>query len=193
MICFVVYYLGHYPEVKQRVQRELDVVLGKDLTKPLSYKDLDKLQYCDAVIKEVNRHFPILFMIGRFNTESDNIGGYDWPKRTQFQMLYSAIMKHKDYWTDPEKFDPNRFYKVEESDKYFLEKQKVKNAFPMFGGGLRICPGRKLANIELKCLMAFIYRKYDVEMADINAPLIYRSKTVNFLGELIVRVKPREF
>ena len=44
-------------------------------------------------------------------------------------MLYSAILKHKDYWTDPEKFDPNRFHKVEESDEYFLEKQHVKNSF----------------------------------------------------------------
>ena len=193
MICLVVYYLVHYPEVKQRVQRELDVVLGKDLTKPLSYKDLDKLQYCDAVIKEVNRHSPIAPTIGRFNTESDNIGGYDWPKRTQFQMLYSAIMKHKDYWTDPEKFDPNRFYKVEESDKYLLEKRKVKNAFPMFGGGLRICPGRKLGIIEIKYLMALIYRKYDVEMADVNAPLKYKSGAMNTVDELIVRIKSRKF
>ena len=64
-------------------------------------------------------------------------------------MLTSAIMKHKDYWTDPEKFDPDRFYKVEENDKYLFEKRKVKNAFLMFGGSVRICPGRKFAIKEL--------------------------------------------
>jgi cytochrome P450 len=115
------------------------------------------------------------------------------PKETIFQMLYSAIMKRKDYWTDPEKFDPVRFYKVEESDKYLLEKQKVKSTFPMFGWGIKICPGRKLVMIELKYLLvASIYRKYDVELVDMNAPLKYISEMANYSEELIVKVKPRK-
>lgn len=59
------YFLGHYPEVKQKLQQELEQVLGKDLTKPITSKDLDELKYCDAVIKEVFRHFPVTFVIGR--------------------------------------------------------------------------------------------------------------------------------
>lgn len=192
MFCFIVYYLGRYPEVKQRVRCELDAVLGKDLTKPVKYEDLEEFQYCEAVINEVFRHCPISFMMNRLNTESDNVGGYDWPKSTLFLMLYSSIMKHKDYWTDPDKFDPDRFYKVEESDKYLLEKQKAKNVFPMFGGGIRICPGKKLAIIELKCLMVY-FRKYDIEMADINAPLKLRREFINTAENLIVKVKPRKF
>ena len=121
MFCFIVYYLTQYPEVKQRLRQELDTVLGKDLTKPVTAKDLDELHYCDAVIKEVSRLCPVVFVIPRVNLEKDEIGGFSWPEKTQFQILYSAIMKRKDYWTDPEKFDPDRFYKVEESDKYLLE------------------------------------------------------------------------
>ncbi|CAG8636749.1 12752_t:CDS:2 [Funneliformis caledonium] len=192
LFCFIVYYLGRYPEVKQRVLRELDEVLGKDLTKPVTYRDLDELQYCEAFINEVNRHCPVSFWMTRLNAERDSIGGYDWPEATLFQMLYSSIMKHKNYWTDPEKFDPDRFYKVEESDKYLLEKQKAKNVFPMFGGGIRICPGKKLAMIELKCLMVY-FRKYDIEMADINAPLKLKSDFINHVDECIVKVKPRKF
>src|SRR5204862_8260908 len=108
-------------------------------------------------------------------------------------MLYSAIMKRKDYWTDPEKFDPDRFYKVEESDKYLFVKQYVKNSFTIFGGGIRICPGKKLAMIELKCLLSSIYRKYDIEMMDMNAPLKYRSGILTACEELIVKIKPTKF
>ena len=102
----------------------METVFGKDLTRSIKYKDLDELKYCEAVIKEVFRHFPVVFALGRVNIENDEVGGYVWPEGTTFQMLFSAIMKRKDYWTDPEKFDPDRFYKVEESDKdkYLLEK-----------------------------------------------------------------------
>ena len=108
-------------------------------------------------------------------------------------MFYSAIMKCKDYWTDPESFDPNRFYKIEGNDKYTLEKQNIKNAFPMFGEGIRKCPGRKLAMIEIKFLLASIYRKYDVELVDINAPLKYVSAIIGTCDELLVKIKPRKF
>ncbi|PKC64794.1 cytochrome P450, partial [Rhizophagus irregularis] len=99
----------HYPEVKQRLRQEFDRVLENDLTRPITYKDLDKLEYCDAVTKEIYRHYPVAFFIGRLNTQTDKVGGYDWPEGTTFQMLFSALMKHKDYWTEPEKFDPDRF------------------------------------------------------------------------------------
>ncbi|PKC70183.1 cytochrome P450, partial [Rhizophagus irregularis] len=100
-----------YPEVKQRLRQEFDKVVGNDLTRPITYKDLDGLEYCDAVIKEVYRHSPIAFVLGRISAQNDNVGGYDWPEGTTFQILASAIMKHEDYWTEPEKFDPDRFYK----------------------------------------------------------------------------------
>ena len=193
MLCFVVYYLGHYPEVKQKLQQELEEVLGKDLTKPITSKDLDELKYCDAVIKEVFRHFPVTFVIGRVNVKDDIVGGYNWSEGTSFQVLISAVMKHKDHWTDPEKFDPDRFYKMEESDKYLLERQDVKNSFIMWGGGIRMCPGRKLVMIELKCLLASIYRKYDIELTDMNAPLKYKADFLASSEELLVKVKPRKF
>ena len=63
----------------------------------------------------------------------------------------------------------------------------------MLGEGIRICPGRKLAMLELKCLLAMIYRKYDVELADINAPIKYKSAFHNSSEELIVKIKPRNF
>ena len=193
MFCFIVYYLTQYPEVKQRLRQELDTVLGKDLTKPVTAKDLDELHYCDAIIKEVTRFCPVAFALSRVNLEKDEIGGFSWPEKTQFQIFYSALMKREDYWTDPEKFDPDRFYKIEESDKYLLEKQHAKNSFTIFGGGIRVCPGKKLAIIELKCLLSSIYRKYDVELADANASLKYRSTVVTVCKELAVRVKPRKF
>jgi cytochrome P450 len=190
MLCFVIYCLERNPEVKQKLRQELDSVLGNDLTKPMTFKNVEELKYCDAVIKEVFRHIPIVFTLGRINIEDDKVGGYHWPKGTQFQMLTSVLMKRDEYWTDPEKFDPDRFYKIEESDKYLREKQHAKDSFITWGGGIRICPGRKLATTELKCLIPMIYRKYDVELA---APIKIKSDLFTSCEEFLVKVKPRKF
>ncbi|CAG8767893.1 3666_t:CDS:2, partial [Acaulospora morrowiae] len=34
----------------------------------------------------------------------------------------------------------------------------------MFGGGMRKCPGRNLAMVELKATLVMLYRKYDIEL-----------------------------
>jgi cytochrome P450 len=180
--------------VKQRLRQEFDEILGNDLTKPITNKDLDELEYCEAVIKEVYRFIPIAFLIGRVNVEKDTVGGYNWPEETSFQIFHPAIMRRKDYWTDPEKFDPDRFYKIEESNKYLLEKQHIKTSYAIFGSGIRACPGRKLAMIELKCLLASIYRKYDIELTDMNSPIKYKEASLLMSSiELLVKIKPRKF
>ena len=68
----------------------------------------------------------------------------------------------------------------------------MKDSFTIWGGGIRICPGRKLATLEIKCLFSLIYRKYDIEIADINEPFKCRSGLLRVCKELIVKVKPRK-
>ncbi|PKC05532.1 cytochrome P450 [Rhizophagus irregularis] len=100
LFCFIMYHLEHNPEVKQRLRQEFDTTLGNDLTRPITYKDLCELEYCEAVIKEVYCHSPTAFFLDRMNVQSDNVGGYNWPEGTQFQMHISALLKHKDYCTE---------------------------------------------------------------------------------------------
>jgi hypothetical protein len=44
--------------------------------------------------------------------------------------------------------------------------------------------------IELKLLTALIYRKYDVELVDMNAPLKTESTAITTCRELMVKIKP---
>jgi hypothetical protein len=45
--------------------------------------------------------------------------------------------------------------------------------------------------IELKLLTALIYRKYDVELVDMNAPLKTKSFALTSCQELMVKIKHR--
>jgi hypothetical protein len=48
----VVYYLARYPEVKQKMLQEVEKIFGKDMNQEFTYENLNKLNYCDAIIKE---------------------------------------------------------------------------------------------------------------------------------------------
>ncbi|RGB40801.1 cytochrome P450 [Rhizophagus diaphanus] len=181
-LSFIAYYLQHNPEIKEKLRQELYQVFGDDTTRPVTNGDLDKLKYTEAVIYEIARIKPVINMMMRYSSEPDEIAGYKWPARTMFHMNFAAINKNKAHWEDPEKIDPERFMKKDE--------KRHKCAFNMWGGGLRICPGRKLAMIELKLLTALIYRKYDVELVDKNAPLKTKSTALTTCQELIVKIKP---
>ncbi|RIB12730.1 cytochrome P450 [Gigaspora rosea] len=206
LLCYITYYLCHYPEVKQKMLAEINLILLPNSSFQLTHSDLSKLKYCEAIIKEVDRIIPVTSLLARYPSEPIEVGGYQWPAGTQFQFDIVSLHRHKDYWSNPEIFDPDRFFLDNKSESYLnvknddlkddhndKEDQKVgqKYSFIMFGGGMRICPGRKLAMIELLSLMVYIFGKYDVELIDMEAPLKTKSSNVTSCQELMVRIRPR--
>ncbi|CAB4395418.1 unnamed protein product [Rhizophagus irregularis] len=183
MITFIAYFVAHHPEVKKKLLEEIDSVFQGDKTRPITESDFHSLKYCEAIIKEVSRVHPVANMIARYSQEPDEIAGYKWPAGTMFQINAVTIHRLNSHWEEADKFNPDRWMdKGFEPDKY---------SFIMFGGGLRVCPGRKLAMIELVCLMALLYRKYDIDLADMNAPLKTKSIGITTCKELLVKIKPR--
>ncbi|CAG8749752.1 34651_t:CDS:2, partial [Racocetra persica] len=204
LFCFIVYYLAHHPHVLARFRQELDSIFQDDMSRKITLKDLNNLKYCESIIKEISRIQPVLSTNVRLNSEKDEICGYIWPANTDFMLFYGAMAKRPEAWNEPLKFNPDRFYNYLTNEEHEdLENHKnigeisengddIENSFVMFGGGLRMCPGRKLAMIELKCLVTMIYRKYDVELVDMNAPLKTKSNIFTTCDELLFRLKLRK-
>jgi len=61
----------------------------------------------------------------------------------------------------------------------------------MFGGGLRVCPGKQLAMTEMKTIVAMIFRKYDPELATPDTEPKYKYETLIRCHELMLRFKKR--
>ncbi|CAG8680121.1 4963_t:CDS:2, partial [Dentiscutata erythropus] len=177
----------HYPEIKERVSREINSVFDTDLNRPINYEDLSKLNYCEAVIKEVSRLMSIVPVIWRMAIRDDEISDHKFKGSTQFMINTPAIHMHEADWKDPESFNPSRFM----NDSNNSDTQIHKNSLLIFGKGLRMCPGKQFAMVELKTLMVLLYRKYDVELVDMNAPIKYHYSTVKHCDDLYVRINPR--
>jgi cytochrome P450 len=163
---------------------EIDRIFQDDKTRPITESDVHNLKYCEAVVKEVARIFSVVNSFPRCLEKPDEIGGYQWPAGTMIRINIDAIHHNEEYWEDPDKFNP---------DRWMVESfEPKKNSFIMFGGGLRICPGRKLAMIELVSLTALLYRKYDIDLVDKKAPLKTESGIVTACNGLLVEINLRD-
>ncbi|RHZ82483.1 hypothetical protein Glove_109g161 [Diversispora epigaea] len=178
-LCFLVDFLENNPKAKQRMIEEIERVLGKDPNSSFTFEDLSKLEYVEAVILESSRIRSVIPLILKTNSVPEVVGSYRWSKNTCFGLNFGAIQKQKSSWKDPEKFNPDRF----------MDNPDSKNKVYMFGGGLRICPGRNLAMMGLKATLVMLYRKYDIELL---GPSKEHIGIVRTCDELKVKLKKRK-
>src|SRR6185312_6019899 len=162
---------------------EIDTIFKGDRKRLMNENYLHNLKYCDAIVREVARVLPLTPTLSRYSEKPSEVAGYQWPAGTTFRMMVDHIQKNENHWEEPEKFNPDRWL-----DEGYEPK---KYTFIIFGGGLRICPGRKLAMIEIVCFISSLYRKFEVELVDKKAPLKIKEGALLTCPELLINVKPR--
>ncbi|CAG8772185.1 20924_t:CDS:2, partial [Racocetra persica] len=155
--CFITYYICKHPEVKQKMLSEIDFVLSDRFY--VSSSDLNKLKYCEAIIKETGRVLTTAGFTFRYVPNECEVAGYKWPAGTYFLLNFYGVHSHPKSWIDPKVFNPDRFYNDSPPD------------LMIFGLGRRACPGKNLAMNELLSLMALVYKHYNVDLVNINEPL----------------------
>jgi cytochrome P450 len=183
LLSLIIYYIAHNPDVKKKMLEEIDYIFQGDKMRPITKDDYYNLSYCEAIVKEIARIFPVNNTFSRWIEKPEEIAGYQWPADTFFLVNITAVHSNEDYWEEPNKFNPDRWMAENFEPK--------KNSFIMFGGGLRVCPGSKLAMIESVCLMALLHRKYEIDLVDMNSPIkISGDGSVITCEELLVKIKP---
>lgn len=134
-LTFIVHQIESNPEVKEKL------LLNSD-------------DYLKATIREGLRMFPPAWAVSREALEDIRIGSVDVKKGdTVFVSIY-AMHRHKEYWQEPNVFQPDRF----------LDPEGRKNvAYLPFGKGSRFCIGNHLAMLEMEIVLRQLYG-YDVSM-----------------------------
>ncbi|XGW03819.1 hypothetical protein V3C99_015176 [Haemonchus contortus] len=162
--------MGANPDIQEKVQREVDEVLG-EVDRPVTYEDLGGLKYLEACIKETLRLYPSVPLIARQTVEDIKIKDHVLPAGTGVVVVPSMVHRDPNYWDDPEVFRPERFIDGELKHPY---------AYIPFSAGSRNCIGQRFAMMEEKCILALLMRHLRVRS-------LLRTDEMRVAAELIIR------
>ncbi|CAL8357354.1 unnamed protein product [Lota lota] len=151
-ICFAVFYLTTHPEVQERCQREMDVVLEEK--ERVSFEDKDRMPFMQAVIQESQRFCSTLpLSVYHSTTRDTELLGYKIPKGTLVIQNLSSVLYEEGQWKFPHEFNPDNFL----NDQGELQKLE---AFMPFSVGPRMCLGEGLARMELFLVLVTLLRRF---------------------------------
>ena len=136
--------LAQHPDVAQRLQHDVDTVLGD---RTATFADLAALRYTRQVIQEVLRLYPPIYVIARWTEQPVDLGTVRLPKHVMVVVSPYTLHRRADYFPDPERFDPDRFAPEASA-------ARPRSAYVPFGAGPRQCIGTHFAMMELQLILA---------------------------------------
>lgn len=177
------YLLGHYPAVYDKVREEVDRVLKG---RPPRHEDLDNLPYCRQVLRETLRIYPPAYMIARRALRNLDVCGYRVRRGDMVMTNPWTLHRRKEYFPDPELFDPERFSEAR-------EKSIPRHGYIPFGAGPRTCIGNHYALMVGHLALATIAQRVEFGLVPGQAviPDPYSSPSLRPGGPVHVRVKRR--
>ncbi|CAL1352799.1 unnamed protein product [Linum trigynum] len=130
--------------VMKKAQAEVRAEFGK--RRKVEETGIDELNYLKMVIKESLRlHPPLPLLVPRESLNQCEMEGFQIPEKTKVIVNAWAIGRDPKYWSEPERFYPERFVSSNSVDYKGNDFE-----FIPFGAGRRICPGISfgVANVE---------------------------------------------
>lgn len=150
-LSFAAQLLAQHPEIQEIVLKEV----RKAKQESASLMDIIKAcPYTKNVIEEALRLYPPAYFIDRINITEDFYNDYKIPKGTN--LLFSVIQIHRDknFWEDPDTFNPSRFSGA--SPRAYSS-----HYFP-FGAGPRMCIGNNFAIYEMVLAIATLVSEFKI-------------------------------
>ncbi|XP_058919900.1 cytochrome P450 2J2-like [Kogia breviceps] len=151
-LCWALIYMVQHGAIQERVQRELDEVLGT--SRAVRYEGRERLPNTRAVLHEEQRLSSVVTAGAvRQCVTSTRVRDHPVPKSTIILPNLASVFYDSECWETPQQFNPGHF---RDKDGNFL----VNEAFLPFSAGHRVCLGDQLVWMELFLMFATLLRTF---------------------------------
>ncbi|XP_043696219.1 xanthotoxin 5-hydroxylase CYP82C2-like [Telopea speciosissima] len=151
--------LLNHKKVLTKAQDELDFHVGKD--RNVEEKDIDKLVYLQAIIKETLRLYPAGPLLVPHEAMEDCNFSSGFRVRKGTRVLVNAWKIHRDprVWSNPLEFQPERFL----TSHAEVDVRGNNFEFIPFGSGRRSCPGILFALQTMSMTVARLLHGFNLQ------------------------------
>jgi cytochrome P450 len=181
-LTFMMYELARRPDVIEKLQEEQDRVLGGDVP------DIEKLErempYLDQVLDEVLRLYPPAWIGPRRAVKEFEFNGHTVPDGAYLNYCSWASHRIPEFFPEPEAFRPERFTRERKA-------ALPRGAYVPFGGGKRICIGKRFGQIEVKLVATMLLQRLRLDLLPGRTMTVRQMPTLSPKGGLRMRVDPR--
>jgi cytochrome P450 len=182
-LTFMLHELARHPEVTRRLHAEQDEVLGGE--SPTALQLEKEMPYLDMVLDEVLRLYPPAWIGPRRAVREFEFGGYTVPRDAYVNYCSWASHRLPEVFPQPEAFIPERFTRERKA-------ALPRGAYVPFGGGSRICIGKRFGQTEVKLVATKLLQQLRVEALPGRTITIRQMPTLSPRGGLKMRTLLRE-
>lgn len=208
VLTWALFELAQKPELYQRVQKEIDEVVG---SRDPNFDDVGKLNLVRLIVAESLRMYPEPPLLIRRALEDDVLpaGGTGFQTKIMrgtdiFLALYN-VHRSPEFWENPDDFDPDRFTRPYKNDarpdwagytpvtgSLYPNEVHSDFAYLPFGAGSRKCVGDQFACMEAVVTLAMVLRDFDFRLATRPEEVgIYTGATIHTRNGLKMTVSRR--
>jgi cytochrome P450 len=178
-LTFMLHELARHPEVTDRLREEQDRVLGGGDPSPVQLEK--EMPYLDMVLDEVLRLYPPAWIGPRRAVREFGFGGFTVPKGAYVNYCSWASHRLPEVFPEPEAFIPERFTRERKA-------ALPRGAYVPFGGGSRICIGKRFGQTEVKLVATKLLQRLRIEALPGRTVTIRQMPTLSPRGGLRMRV-----
>lgn len=182
--------MAQHPQVESTILSEADRVFGQGQGISM-YDQIRKLNYLQAAVFECMRLYPPVQFDSKFALDNDLFPDMKTKVMKGTRVTYHpyAMGRMQEIWgKDCLEFKPERWLK----DGVFVQENPYK--YPVFQAGARVCLGKEMALMEIKCVALSLLREFHVVLANpsCQVPRFGPGLTATFDGGLPVFLVTRK-
>ena len=175
-----------HPDLLARVRAEVDELIAPHPI-PVDHVTAGHQPLIEAFANETMRLKPVAPLIIFEAKEATVLQGVPLAAGTGIVLLTRRMATRPEHFAQPEEFQIERWLARSDAARGAHNSR----AFVPFGGGPRFCPGRNLALLEIKVVLAMFCRNFEIALAEPSRPVTEAFAFTMGPDNLRVKFRPR--